>query len=144
MTSKQSLESKLSLDFDGLDADAELLLNHKSITKKRGEWNLRAWIFLSINVFVFLINVGLLLMISVPDRAASEGDIQSVRLPHAGRKTFEAFIKLYMSCINTLQIGLRQEWCWSCEPSTTNLDFPAAVAIGAYHAQSWIMLGKIW
>lgn len=84
MASKQSFDSTHFSDSDRLGADDEKLLGYKPKPKTRKAQALRKWIFSAANIFILLINIGLVLMISVPKHGTVSEDNGDAHLPHAG------------------------------------------------------------
>lgn len=74
-----------SSEFDEYEKDTQNLLGHERTTKKHKQQQKRNWAFLAVNVFILLLNVGLLLMISTPrSNTATEETPVIPRLPHQG------------------------------------------------------------
>ena len=74
-----------SSDLDEYDSDTQHLLSHEQNRKKYHQQKKRNWAFLAVNIFVLLLNVGLVLMMSVPKVVDVAQDTQIARLPHDGQ-----------------------------------------------------------
>lgn len=86
MPSKESPATNAwaSSDPEEYDSDSYGLLGHKQTIDKYKQQKKRQWAFLAVNIFVLLLNLGLLLMISVPRTATVAEYTPGVRLPHTG------------------------------------------------------------
>lgn len=94
-----------SPDLEDIDDDNADLLTCKQLTKKRKLQKKRHWAFLAVNAFVLLLNIGALLMMSVPRFTTVAEDI---RLPHSGTSANSTFLSLVVPYIREListQIG---------------------------------------
>ncbi|KAF4963709.1 hypothetical protein FSARC_8306 [Fusarium sarcochroum] len=72
-----------SPDLEDIDDDNADLLTHGPFKEKHKRQKRRHWAFLAVNIFIFLLNIGILLMMSVPGLTTAATD---VRLPHSAHQ----------------------------------------------------------
>ncbi|KAF3012253.1 hypothetical protein E8E14_011334 [Neopestalotiopsis sp. 37M] len=86
MSSKESLtidRRSSSTDLEELDWDTQNLLHHERSAKQHKNQKKRNWVLLAVNIFVLLLNIGILLMMSVPKSDTVVEISELPRLPHA-------------------------------------------------------------
>jgi hypothetical protein len=74
-----------SSEFEDDYSDNHNLLGFDKTRKQHKKQQQRSWAFLAVNVFVLLLNIGLLLMISSPRGLTIVEETLPVRLPYAGQ-----------------------------------------------------------
>lgn len=88
MSSKESItidRRSSSTDLEDLDWDTQNLIHHEQSARQHKQQKKRNWAFLAVNLFVLLLNIGILLMISAPKSDAVVEIAELPRLPHAGQ-----------------------------------------------------------
>ncbi|KAH8200219.1 hypothetical protein TruAng_005611 [Truncatella angustata] len=86
MTSKESHivgPRSSSFDLEEYESDTQDLLDQERNTNRFKQQRKRNWIFFVLNAFILLLNIGVLLMISVPKIVSVAEDAQVVHLPYA-------------------------------------------------------------
>ncbi|KAI4600076.1 hypothetical protein KJ359_001177 [Pestalotiopsis sp. 9143b] len=86
MSSKESItidRRSSSTDLEDLDWDTQNLIHHEQSARQHKQQKKRNWAFLAVNLFVLLLNIGILLMISAPKSDAVVEIAELPRLPHA-------------------------------------------------------------
>lgn len=88
------MSSKESLDVDSRSPSCDLeeheherldLLKYERTSRHHERKRRRNWVFLAVNTFILLLNVGLILMMSSPRITNQAEDAANPRLPHAGQ-----------------------------------------------------------